>query len=162
MKKPLLHPLFVDLLKSTYDAEQQLVAALPTMAEAAVTEELQQGFIEHLEQTQQHVLRLEEIGQELEIELGGKECLGMTGLVDEGEEVISESREAVSGDLALIAAAQKVEHYEIAAYGTLKKLAEEMGHDEAKKKLDQTLKEESQTDEKLTKVAEKLMKEVED
>lgn len=162
MKKPMLHPLFVELLKDTYDAEQRLVEALPKMSEAAVDEDLQKGFAEHLEQTREHVKRLEEIATELEIELSAKECEGIKGLIKEGEEVMSASMAEPIGDLALIGAAQKTEHYEISAYGTLKKLAEEMGHDEAKKKLDQTLKEESQTDEKLTKVAEKLLKTVEE
>ncbi len=149
-----LHTLFVDLLKDLYSAEKQLVQALPKMAEAATDEKLKLGFEEHLKQTEEHVSRLEEIAENLGNGVGGKKCVGMEGLVAEGEEIIKSGPPAEVLDAGLIAAAQKVEHYEIASYGTAITWAELMGHDRAVELLKRTLDEEEKTNEKLTAVAE--------
>jgi ferritin-like metal-binding protein YciE len=113
-----LKELYIDELKDLYSAENQLVKALPKMAKGAVSDELRQGFEEHLEQTKGHVARLEQIFQSLEESPKGKKCAGMEGLIKEGAEVLEENYEGNILDAALIGAAQRVEHYEIAAYGT--------------------------------------------
>src|ERR1700712_2735768 len=114
-----LQELYVDELKDLYSAESQLVKALPKMAKAASSEELRQGFEEHLEQTKGHVQRLEQIFEQLEESPKGKKCVGMEGLIKEGSEATEEDYEGAVMDAALIGAAQRVEHYEIAAYGTV-------------------------------------------
>ncbi|MDX2185847.1 MAG: ferritin-like domain-containing protein [Opitutaceae bacterium] len=148
-----LHDLFIEELKDLYSAETQLVKALPKMAKAASNEQLRAGFQEHLEQTKEHVSRLERIGEMLDVSLKGKKCLAMEGLVAEGKETISEDASEEVKDAALICAAQKVEHYEIAGYGTVRTFAEILGMDEARELLESTLEEESETDEKLTELA---------
>ena len=151
-----LKELYIDDLKDLYSAENQLVKALPKMARAASSEELSQGFEEHLEQTKGHVQRLEKIFQTLGESPKGKKCKGMEGLVEEGAEVLEEDFEGSLMDAALIGAAQRVEHYEIAAYGTVCAFAEELGETEQTSLLNKTLEEEKETDEKLTTLAEQV------
>src|SRR5580765_1164376 len=151
-----LHELFLDELADIYNAEQQLTKALPKMAKAAESEELRSGFEEHLEQTRQHASRIEQIAEQLGESLKRKTCQAMKGLVEEGEDIMKEQKDTSALDAALIAAAQKVEHYEIASYGTLVAWAEQMGHDQALELLKETLDEEKNADEKLTTVAESI------
>jgi ferritin-like metal-binding protein YciE len=147
-----LNELFVEEVKDIYDAEKQLVKALPKMAKAAESEELRAAFEEHLEITKAHVSRLEEVFKLLGMAARGKTCEGMKGLIEEGEEAMQEMEGTVL-DAALIASAQKVEHYEIATYGTLATFAEVMEMQDAKDLLGQTLEEEKEADEKLTQIA---------
>jgi len=154
MKLKTLKDLFHHELKDLYSAETQLVKALPKMAKAATNEELKAGFEEHLEQTREHVQRLDQIGESLEMRLSGHKCKAMEGLITEGAELISEDAEESVRDAGLIGAAQRVEHYEIAGYGTARALAQVLGFDEAADLLEQTLDEEKATDEKLTEIAE--------
>jgi len=151
-----LRELYIDELKDLYSAETQLVKALPKMAKAASSEELQQGFEEHLEQTKGHVARLEQIFEALDESPKGKKCAGMEGLIKEGGEVIDEDFEGAVLDAGLIGAAQRVEHYEIAAYGTACAFAEILGESEQVALLRETLKEEKETDEKLTELSEEI------
>jgi ferritin-like metal-binding protein YciE len=151
-----LKELYVDELKDIYSAETQLVKALPKMAKAAVSAELRNGFEQHLEQTEGHVARLEQIFDDLDETPTGKHCKGMEGLIKEGGEAAEEDYEGDAKDAALIGAAQRVEHYEIAAYGTVRAMAEKLGESEAVKLLRQTLQEEKDTDTKLSKVADKM------
>jgi ferritin-like metal-binding protein YciE len=152
MPKEGLKELYIDELKDLYSAENQLVKALPKMAKAATSEELAAGFEEHLEQTKGHVQRLETIFQELGESPKGKKCKGMEGLIEEGSEAIQEHDGAVL-DAALIGAAQRVEHYEMAGYGTVIAFAEELGESKHVSLLNETLEEEKETDEKLTGLA---------
>jgi ferritin-like metal-binding protein YciE len=156
MQKDSLRQLYVNELKDLYNAETQLVKALPKMAKASSNAELRQGFEEHLRQTSEHVSRLEQIFDMLGEKATGKKCLGMDGLVKEGAEVMSEDYEGAVMDAAIIGAAQRVEHYEIAAYGTVRTFAEILGENEHVSLLEQTLEEEKQTDEKLTQLAEEI------
>jgi ferritin-like metal-binding protein YciE len=151
-----LKELYIDELKDIYSAETQLVKALPKMAKAASSDDLRSGFEEHLEQTKGHVARLEQIFQGLDEKPTGKKCMGMEGLIKEGNEAAEEDYEDDAKDEALIGAAQRVEHYEIAAYGTVRAIAEKLGEDAAVKLLSQTLQEEKDTDEKLTALAEAI------
>ena len=148
-----LKELYIDELKDLYSAENQLVKALPKMAKAANSEDLREGFEAHLEQTKEHVQRLEQIFNSLEESPKGKKCAGMEGLVKEGSEAIEEDFEGAVMDAALIGAAQRVEHYEIAAYGTVCEFAKVLGEREHASWLEQTLEEEKVTDEKLSKLA---------
>ena len=148
-----LKQMYIDELKDLYNAENQLVKALPKMAKAASSEELRAGFEEHLEQTKGHVSRLEQIFESLGENPKGKKCKGMEGLVAEGSDIIDQDLEDSAKDAGLIGAAQRVEHYEIAAYGTVKAFAETLGHSEHVSLLEETLEEEKETDEKLTKLA---------
>jgi ferritin-like metal-binding protein YciE len=145
--------LLIEELKDLYSAENQLLKALPKMAKAANSEELRRAFETHLEQTEGHVKRLEKIAKRLDETPKGKKCKAMEGLVAEGKEVMAEDGEPALLDLALIGAAQKVEHYEIAGYGTARTLAELIGEDEVAKILQETLDEEGETDKILTTVA---------
>ena len=147
-----LKELYVDELKDLYNAENQLVKALPKMAKAATSPDLRAGFEEHLEQTKGHVSRLETIFEKLGESPKGKKCKGMEGLIEEGSEAIEEHEGDVL-DAALIGAAQRVEHYEIAGYGTVIAFAEELGEPEHASLLNETLNEEKETDEKLTALA---------
>ena len=149
-----LEDLFVDQLRDLYNAEKQLVKALPKMAKKASDEELKQAFSTHLEETKGHVERLEQIFDQLGKRASGKTCKAMKGLVEEGQEAMEEDAEPEVLDAALIAAAQRVEHYEIAGYGTVRAYAKLLGNSEAAKLLQQTLDEEGETDKKLTKLAE--------
>jgi len=154
MKLDSLEDVLVHQLNDLYSAEDQLVEALPKMAQAASNDELKKAFEHHLEETRDHRDRIQEIFGQLGKRRTGEECKAMKGLIEEGEEVIKTSGgDSSAKDAALIAAAQRVEHYEIAAYGTAKTLAGELGHDEAKDMLDQTLDEESNADKLLTKIA---------
>ena len=154
-----LRELFIDELKDLYNAENQLLKALPKMAKAASSEELKSGFEEHLEQTRGQVQRLEKIFNALGESPKGKKCAGMEGLIKEGSEVIQEDYEGPVKDAALIGAAQRVEHYEIAAYGTVRELAEVLGESKYASLLQATLDEEKQTDEKLTELAREIIQE---
>jgi ferritin-like metal-binding protein YciE len=160
MKENDLKELYIDELRDIYNAENQLTKALPKMAKAATSEELRAGFEEHLEQTTGHVQRLEQIFKELGEKPTGKKCKGMQGLIEEGKEMIEE-QEGETLDAGLISAAQRVEHYEIAAYGCVRTYAELLGEDEAAELLEETLNEEKETDQKLTKLAERINVEAE-
>ncbi|HEX5445563.1 MAG TPA: ferritin-like domain-containing protein [Pirellulales bacterium] len=149
-----LADLFVDELKDLYSAEKQLVKALPKMAKAASSAKLRKGFEDHLRQTEGHVERLESIFEQLGVKPRGPKCEAMEGLIEEGKRVMSEDAEPAVMDAALVAAAQRVEHYEIAGYGTVRSFARMLGNDKAERLLQKTLDEESQTNEKLTKLAE--------
>jgi ferritin-like metal-binding protein YciE len=151
-----LRELYIDELKDLYNAENQLVKALPKMAKAAASEELRGGFEEHLEQTKGHVERLENIFKQLDESPKGKKCKGMEGLIEEGSEVMEEGYEDGLLDAALIGAAQRVEHYEMAGYGTVVAFAQELGEDEHASLLTETLNEEKETDEKLSKLAKQI------
>jgi ferritin-like metal-binding protein YciE len=153
MKLDSLEDVLVHQLNDLYSAEDQLVEALPKMAEAASNGQLKQAFEHHLQETRDHRDRIQEIFGQLGKRRNGEECKAMKGLVEEGEEVVETSGDSAAKDAALIAAAQRVEHYEIAAYGTARTLAGELGHDDAKDLLDQTLDEESNADKLLTKIA---------
>ncbi len=148
-----LRDVYIEQLKDIYSAETQLTKALPKMAKAASAPDLAKGFEEHLEQTQGHVARLEQIFEGLDEKPTGKKCKAMEGLIKEGAEAIEEEASDAARDSMLIAAAQRVEHYEIAAYGTVKAFAELLDESEAVELLDQTLQEEVETDEKLTSAA---------
>ncbi|MFO0889352.1 MAG: ferritin-like domain-containing protein [Isosphaeraceae bacterium] len=149
-----LNELFIDQLRDVHNAEKQLTKALPKMAKAASSPNLRAAFQEHLEQTKEHISRLEKVFEELGIKVGRKTCAAMEGLVAEGKEIIEEEPAPEVLDAGLIAAAQRVEHYEIAAYGTLRSFAQTLGHAGAARVFEQTLKEERDTDEKLTSLAE--------
>jgi ferritin-like metal-binding protein YciE len=151
-----LETLLQEELKDIYDAEKRLVKAIPKMAKAASSPELRSALEEHLEVTRNQVLRLEEVFEELGIPAKGKPCAGMKGLIEEGEEVISQDGEEALTDLAIIGATQRVEHYEIAAYGTVRTMAEKLGNERAAELLEETLNEEKEADEKLTEIAEQL------
>jgi ferritin-like metal-binding protein YciE len=149
-----LESLFLDELKDVYNAEKQIIRALPRMAKAADSPELQQAFTKHLKETEGHVQRLEQIFKELGQAARGKKCKGMEGLLEEGKEVLEEDGEPAVIDAALIASAQRVEHYEMAAYGCLRTYAGLLGYTKAEQLLQQTLQEEEATDEKLTQLGE--------
>lgn len=152
-----LDELFREELRDLYDAENQIVKALPKMADAATDEELVSAFQEHLEVTRNQVKRLDKVFQQLGIKPQGKTCEGMQGLLKEGEKMIQEMDKSPVLDAALIGAAQKVEHYEISGYGTARTMAEILGQQEAAELLEETLDEEKQTDENLTEIAESIM-----
>ncbi|HEY0256044.1 MAG TPA: ferritin-like domain-containing protein [Candidatus Methylacidiphilales bacterium] len=151
-----LHDVYVEQLRDLYSAETQLTKALPKMAKASTNPELAQGFEEHLEQTKGHAARLEEILKALDEKPTGKKCKAMEGLIKEGAEAIEEDASPAAKDAMLIAAAQRVEHYEIAGYGSVKTYAHLLGEEEAAGLLEQTLQEEVETDEKLTEAAESI------
>ncbi len=157
-----LDELFVEELKDLYHAEKQLVKALPKMAKAATSTDLKKAITDHLEQTKNHVTRLEQVFETVDEKAKAKPCKGMQGLVEEGSEVMEEEAAEPLSDLALIAAAQKVEHYEISAYGTLRTFAQTLGNDDAVKLLSETLKEEVAADKLLTNVSETLLAEAGD
>jgi ferritin-like metal-binding protein YciE len=140
-------------LKDIYSAEKQLVEALPSIADAATSTELKSAVTEHLEETRGHVRRLEEVFQAIGVKPESEHCDGMEGLISEGNEIAEADGDGDARDAALIAAAQRVEHYEIAAYGTARTIAKQLGHDDAAKLLGETLDEESAADEKLTEIA---------
>ena len=148
-----LNELLQDEIKDLYSAENQLIKALPKMAKKAATESLKQAILSHLEETKGQVERLTKIGELLSMKLTGKKCKAMEGLIEEGKEVLEEEGKSAVIDAALIGAAQRVEHYEIAAYGTTKAMAEHLGLDKVAKLLGQTLEEESAADEKLTTIS---------
>jgi ferritin-like metal-binding protein YciE len=149
-----LDKLFLEELKDVYNAEKQILRALPKMAKTADSPELQQAFTKHLNETEGQVQRLEKIFQELGQAARGKKCKGMEGLLEEGKEVLEEEGEPAVIDAALIASAQRVEHYEIAAYGCLRTYAQLLGYSQAERLLQQTLEEEEAADKKLTELGE--------
>jgi ferritin-like metal-binding protein YciE len=148
-----LKKLYVDELKDLFSAENQLLKALPKLAKAASSEELRTGFEKHLEQTRDHVQRLEEIFQSLDESPKGKKCVGMEGLIKEGAEVMGEDFEDAVLDAGLIGAARRVEHYEMAAYGAVCEIAKVLGQTKHASLLEKTLAEETQTDQKLAGLA---------
>ena len=159
MKFDSLKKLYLEELRDLYSAETQLVKALPKMAKGASSPELKQAFENHLEQTNEHVERLEEIFEQLEEKPTGKTCQGMKGLIEEGSEMLGEKGNESVIDAGLIGAAQRVEHYEIAAYGTVRAFADLLGEEEAAELLQQTLDEEGETDKELSQLAEGIVNE---
>lgn len=155
-----LNDLLVDQLKDLYNAEGQLTKALPKMAKKATNPELKKAFETHLAETQQQISRLEQVFEALGEKPKGKTCHAMKGLIEEAQEVLSEDAEDAVRDAALIAAAQRVEHYEIAGYGTVRTYAESLGHKEAARLLQQTLDEEGKTDKLLTQIAETCVNQI--
>jgi ferritin-like metal-binding protein YciE len=153
MKLESVSDVLMQQLSDLHSAEQQLVTALPKMSQAASNEQLRQAFDEHLVQTRNHVERLQTIFDELGAQPSGESCKAMQGLIAEGEEVIQSSGDPAARDVALIGAAQRVEHYEIAAYGTARTLADELEYSSEKDLLDKTLDEESEADKLLTRIA---------
>jgi ferritin-like metal-binding protein YciE len=151
-----LRKLYVEELKDLYSAEKQILQALPRMAKKASNPQLKAGFEEHLRQTEEQVKRLDRIFEGLGKSGRGKKCKGMEGLIEEGKEVMQEDMDEETRDAALIAAAQKVEHYEMAGYGTVRTYAQLLGENEAARLLQQTLDEEGATDKKLTALAEAI------
>jgi ferritin-like metal-binding protein YciE len=151
-----LEKLYVDELKDLYSAEKQLVQALPRMAKKAMNPQLRAGFEEHLEVTKKQVERLDQIFERLERSPRGKKCKAMEGLIEEGKEMMQEDMEPEVMDAALIAAAQRIEHYEIAGYGTVRTYARLLGQEEDARLLQLTLDEEGNTDKKLTQLAESV------
>ncbi len=154
MKLESLRDLFIDELKDIYDGENQIVKALPKMAKTATSPELQKAFQGHLEQTKEHVTRLEHVFAKIGESARRKPCDGMKGLLEEGKKLMEGDAEDAVMDAGLIAGAQRVEHYEMAAYGSLKTWATELGEKDAAKLLEQTLNEEKAADEKLSEIGE--------
>jgi len=149
-----LHDAFLDELRDAYDAEKQLTKALPKLAKAATSPDLRAAFESHLEETRGHVERIERAFESLDAKVRGKHCDGIAGIIEEGKSVMEENFDDSTMDACLIAAGQRAEHYEMAAYGTLVAWANAMGHTEAAKLLRQTLDEEKAADKKLTSLAE--------
>jgi ferritin-like metal-binding protein YciE len=156
MKESALRELYVEELKDLYSAETQLTKALPKMAKAATSSDLKAGFEKHLKQTEEHVARLERIFEALGESPKGKKCVGMEGSIKEGKEMIDQDPGEEELDAGLIAAAQRVEHYEIAGYGCVRTYAKLLGENEAVSILDKTLTEEKETDKALTALAENI------
>lgn len=152
-----LEDLFIDQVQDLYDAEKRLINALPKMADAARSGELRQAFRAHLAETRQHAVRLEQIFQMFGLRPERETCDGMKGLIKEGEEMVEATGNDSVRDAALIAAAQRVEHYEIAGYGTARSLARQLGREEAARLLQTTLNEEGEADQKLTALAEQFV-----
>lgn len=152
-----LNDLLIHELRDIYDAEHQIVKALPKMAQAASNPQLRQAFELHLRQTEGHIQRLDQVFQVLGVPAKGRKCEGMAGVIAEGQKTIAEKPAPEVLDAALIAAAQKVEHYEIAAYGCVATYAEMLGQGQAHDLLGQNLSEEEQTDQKLTQLAEQIV-----
>ncbi|NTW97554.1 MAG: ferritin-like domain-containing protein [Oscillochloris sp.] len=157
MKLHTLRDLYVEQLQDLYSAENQLVKALPKMERAASDTQLKQAFTQHLAQTEQHVQRLEQIFQTLGSTPNGQTCRAMEGLIKEGEEMIKMKGEPAVIDAGLIAAAQRVEHYEMAGYGCVRTYAKQLGEKQGTKLLQQTLDEEGKADQLLTQIAEQVI-----
>jgi ferritin-like metal-binding protein YciE len=157
MKMDTLQKLYTNELRDLYNAENQLLKALPKMAKAASSRELKDAFGKHLEQTKTHVERLEQVFEELDEKPKGKTCHGMKGLIEEGSEILKEDGDDSVLDAGIIVAAQKVEHYEIAAYGSVRTFAHLLGKDKSAEVLQTTLDEESETNEILNKLAESVV-----
>lgn len=149
-----LHDAFIMELRDAYDAEKQLIKALPKMAKAASTEGLRDALEQHLEETREHVTRLEQVFGTLDEKVKGKHCEGIAGIIEEGQSALAEDLDDAALDACIIAAGQRAEHYEMAAYGTLVAWARAMGHSEAADLLEETLNEEKAADDKLTELAE--------
>ena len=154
MSEGTLHDAFLDELRDAYDAEKQLTKALPKLAKSAASADLRDAFESHLEETRGHVDRLEQVFESLGQKVRGKHCDGIAGIIEEGKSVMEEDFDEATMDACLIAAGQRAEHYEMAAYGTLVAWARAMGHDEAAGLLEETLEEEKAADAKLTSLAE--------
>jgi len=152
-----LDSLFQDELKDIYDAEKQITKALPKMIKKASAEELKEAFAEHLQQTAQHIERLEQVFEQLDMPARGKKCIGVQNLIKEGQEMMAEANDDDTLDALMIAAAQKIEHYEIASYGTLRVWADILGHSDSASLLEETLEEEKDTDHRLTAIAESFV-----
>lgn len=152
-----LRELYVEKLKDLYSAENQIIRALPRMIKSVSTPELQQALQDHLKMTEGHARRIEQITQSMNKSPRGKKCSGMEGLLEEGKELLQEQAESDVLDAGIIAAAQGVEHYEIAGYGTARTWAEMLGEGKAARLLEQTLQEEKQADELLTQLAESFI-----
>ena len=148
-----LNDLFADQLGDLYSAEQQLVEALPKVAQAVQSEKLREAFEHHLDQTREHVIRLEQLFSQMSITPPDETCEAMKGLIAEGDKIVEATGDPATKDAALIAAAQRIEHYEIAAYGTARTLAAELDLDDAESILNETLDEESKADKLLTQIA---------
>ena len=159
MKLNSLRDLYIAELKDLYSGEQMIVKALPKMAEHASSQELRNAFEEHLEQTRTHVQRLEQIFEKLDESPKGQKCKGLDGIIDEGEDMMDKDSPPAVCDAALISAAQRVEHYEIAGYGTVRTFARRLGFEDQAELLNQTLQEEGATDKKLTSLAESYINE---
>jgi ferritin-like metal-binding protein YciE len=157
MKLDTLQKLYTNELRDLYNAENQLLKALPKMAKAASSAELKDAFEKHLEQTKSHVERLEEVFEELDEKPKGKTCRAMKGLVEEGSEILQQDGEESVLDAGIIVAAQKVEHYEIASYGSVRTFAHLLGQNKAAELLQTTLNEESETNEVLNRLAESIV-----
>ncbi|HEX2599845.1 MAG: ferritin-like domain-containing protein [Acidobacteriota bacterium] len=156
MKVNSLQELYVDELKDLYDAENQIIKALPKMIDAASSEELQNALTEHLEVTREQAKRIEQIFQNMGEKLKAEKCKGMEGVIKEGAEILSEDMDENVKDAAIISAAQRVEHYEMAGYGTVRTWANLLGESEAEELLQETLDEEKEADEKLNQLAEQI------
>ncbi|MGZ8812267.1 MAG: YciE/YciF ferroxidase family protein [Thermoanaerobaculia bacterium] len=149
-----LHDAFIDELRDTYDAEKQLTKALPKLAKAATNAKLRAAFETHLQETQGQIARLEQVFESVDEKVRGKHCDGIAGIIEEGKSIMEEDFDETTMDACLIAAGQRAEHYEMAAYGTLVAWAQAMGHGEAARLLQQTLDEEKAADKKLSELAE--------
>ena len=159
MKLNSLHDLYINEIKDLYNAEQQIIKALPKMTEAASSPDLKRAFEEHLAQTRLQAERLEQIFQKLGEPAKGQKCKGMEGIIDEGEDLMDKDAPASVSDAALIASAQRVEHYEIAGYGTARSFARRLGFEDHAQLLQETLDEEAQTDKRLTSLADSYINE---
>lgn len=153
MKLNTMNDLFAHEMKDLYSAEKQIIEALPKMAKAASSEELQTAFEQHLTMSEEHLRRLQAAMRQLDIKPGNTVCKGMQGLLEEGEEIIETAGDPQVKDAALIGAAQRVDHYEIAAYGTVREFARTLGYEDIARSLDLTLREEGDTDKDLSRIA---------
>lgn len=153
MKLKTMNDLFAHEMKDLYSAEKQIIEALPKMSQAASSEELKTAFEQHLTMSEEHLKRLQAAMRQLEIKPGNTVCKGMKGLLEEGQEIIETEGDAKVKDAALIGAAQRVEHYEIAAYGTVREFARTLGYEDVARSLDMTLREEGDTDKDLSRIA---------
>jgi ferritin-like metal-binding protein YciE len=156
MKLESLHELYIKELRDMYDAENQIIKALPKMVESCNSSQLRNALSQHLEQTRGHVERLERILTIHNEDVKGEKCKGMEGIIDEGKEIVKHDENPGVRDAGIIGGAQKVEHYEMASYGSLRTWAQQMGHTEAAQLLQQTLDEEKAADEKLSQIAQQL------
>ena len=159
MQLQTVHDLFIQELQDLYSAEQQIISAMPKMIEKTSDDSLRLAFTTHLDETKEQARRLEDLCEDMDIDPHEKECTGMKGLLNESEEIMNENEPSKALDLALIEAAQKVEHYEIAGYGTAANYAKQMNHTKEFEALQEILQEEKKTDEKLTDLAESLIDE---
>jgi ferritin-like metal-binding protein YciE len=151
-----MQELLIDELKDLYSAEKQIVRALPKLAKVASSPELQQALLSHLEETKVQVSRLEKIGEIVGKKLTGKTCVGMKGVLEEGSEVLEDTDKGIVRDAALIAASQRVEHYEMAGYGSAREFAKLLGHSDVAALLDETLAEEKNADKKLSVISKQV------
>jgi ferritin-like metal-binding protein YciE len=151
-----MQELLIDELKDLYSAEKQIVRALPKLVKAATSPELQQALQSHLEETKGQVARLEKIGEAVGKKMTGKTCSGMKGVLEEGSEVLEDTEKGIVRDAALISAAQRVEHYEMAGYGSAREFARLLGHTEVAQLLEETLEEEKNADKKLSAIAKQV------